>query len=141
MDIERIVRWRNEHDGFNQLVGLEVEDIWEGGSRVSLQLNERKLNPMGTAHGGTIFTLCDAAAGTAALYHGYVAVTLTGTINYFSPGKPTEKLTATTTERKHGRSTGVYDVDVTDSTGKCIASATFNMFYTQTRVEDLIGCD
>lgn len=139
-DIKKVLDWRNHCDGFNQLLGLAVEDIWDGGSRVTLQMEPKLLNPMGNAHGGTIYALCDAAAGSAALFHGYLAVTLTGSINYLSPGKPAEKLCAVTTERKHGRQTGVYEVEVTDSTGRCIATANFTMFYTNQKVEDLVSC-
>lgn len=136
MDLQKLLQWRRKSDGFNHYIGLSIDDIWEGGARVSLQLRPEHLNAVGTAHGGTIFTLCDATAGSAAASRGMIAVTLNGSIHYLYPGKPEQLLTATAKERKHGHRTCVYDVDVNDATGRCIATATFHMFYTGKTLED-----
>ncbi len=138
MEVDKILQWRQNVGGFNQYVGIEVMGIWEGGARAALSLRPELLNPLGMAHGGTIFALCDVAAGSAAASRGIIAVTLTSTINYLYAGQPNEQLIAVATERKHGRRTAVYEVEVTDSTSRCIASATFTMFYTEKKVEDLL---
>ncbi len=36
----------------------------DGGATVEVELTDELLNPLGMAHGGTIFTLCDIAAGS-----------------------------------------------------------------------------
>ena len=138
IEIEKVLKWRRQADGFNHMVGIQVEALWEGGSRLPLPLRPELLNPLGSAHGGTIFTLCDAAAGSAAASRGQIAVTLNGSINYLYSGKPNETLTAVAKERKHGHRTAVYDVDVTDTSGQCIATATFTMFYTGKTIEDFV---
>ena len=86
------------------------------------------------AHGGTIFTLCDIAAGSAAKSQGHVAVTL-DTIHYYRPGRCGKKLTAWRTARKRGRKVSVYMVEVHDDEGKHIADA-FTVFYTGATLDD-----
>ena len=51
--------------GFTQLVGTEVSSAEEGRAAVSLEAQERHLNPSGTVHGGAISTLVDASMAEA----------------------------------------------------------------------------
>lgn len=128
---------RQEAAGLNKLMHMHVLSLDEHGASVELELTPELLNPLGMAHGGTIFTLCDIAAGSAAAASGRVAVTLDSTIHYYRPGKAGLVLTATASERKHGRTTAVYLVEVKDERGWHIADATFTMFYTGQTVADL----
>ena len=67
MTIEKILKLRQEAGGLNKLMHMHVVTLDEhGGATVELELTEELLNPLGMAHGGTIFTLCDIAAGSAA---------------------------------------------------------------------------
>ena len=109
----------------------------DGGATVELDLTEELLNPLGMAHGGTIFTLCDIAAGSAAASHGLVAVTLDSNIHYYRPGRLGKTLTAVAYERKRGKKTAIYMVEVFDDEHKHIADATFTMFYTGQTLEDM----
>ena len=109
----------------------------DGGATVELDLTDELLNPLGMAHGGTIFTLCDIAAGSAAASHGLVAVTLDSNIHYYRPGRPGKTLTAVAYERKRGKKTAVYMVEVHDDEHKHIADAVFTMFYTGQTLEDM----
>lgn len=138
MDFQQILKWRQQGGGLNALLGIQVAHIGEGEAVVTVALTPDTLNPLGIAHGGTIYTLCDAAAGTAAASRGAVAVTMTGVINYLRPGGSGQTLRAVAQELKHGRNTAVYGVDVYDEAEKRIANCTFTMFYTDKRVEDLI---
>lgn len=138
MTIEEILRLRQEAGGLNRLMHMHVVTLDAyGGATVELTLTEDLLNPLGMAHGGTIFTLCDIAAGSAAASHGRVAVTLDSSIHYYRPGRAGKKLTAVAYERKSGRSTAVYMVEVHDEDGTHLADATFTMFYTGQTVEEL----
>ena len=83
MTIEQILKMRQEASGLNKLMHMRVITLdKDGGATVELDLTEELLNPLGLAHGGTIFTLCDIAAGSAAASHGLVAVTLDSNIHY-----------------------------------------------------------
>ena len=127
-----------EANGLNKLMHMRVITLDEdGGATVELDLTDELLNPLGMAHGGTIFTLCDIAAGSAAASQGTVAVTLDSTIHYYRPGRCGKKLTAVAYERKRGRKVSVYMVEVHDDEGKHIADATFTMFYTGATLDDM----
>ena len=123
------LRQRQENGGFNELMGLRVNHIRQGYAEIELSAKPDNLNPLGNAHGGAIFALCDVAAGTAAASYGRVGVTLNASINYLRPGKQGKNLIAKTREIKVGRTTAVYGVDVTDSDGTEVANATFTMYY------------
>ncbi len=68
---------------------------------------------------------------------GTVAVTLDSSINYYRPGRAGHRLTAVAYERKRGRKTSVFMVEVHDDEGKHIADATFTMFYTGATLDDM----
>ena len=95
MTIEEILKLRQEVGGLNKLMHMHVVTLdKDGGATVELDLTPELLNPLGMAHGGTVFTLCDIAAGSAAASQGTVAVTLDSTIHYYRPGRCGKKLTA-----------------------------------------------
>ncbi len=135
--LKQVLEWRQQTDGFNHYVGIRVVGIGDGTSEVEADLTPQMLNPLGMAHGGMIYTLCDAAAGTAAASRGRIAVTLTGSINYLRPGYGGSRLRGHAIEIKSGNQTAVYDVLVDDGTDRQIARATFTMFYTGKTIEDM----
>ena len=138
MTIEQILKMRQEASGLNKLMHMRVITLdKDGGATVELDLTEELLNPLGIAHRGTIFTLCDIAAGSAAASHGMVAVTLDSNIHYYRPGRLGHTLTAVAYERKRGRKTSIYMVEVHDDEHKHIADATFTMFYNGHTLEDM----
>lgn len=123
------LRQRQEQGGFHELLGLRVRHIGPGYAEIELPARPENLNPLGNAHGGAIYALCDVAAGTAAASYGRAGVTLDASIHYLRPGKSDQTLVARTKERKCGRMTAVYDVEVVDEQDTVIASATFTMYY------------
>lgn len=137
MDHTELLKLRQRATGINRYLGIRVLEISDGGAVCELDVTPETLNPLGMAHGGTIFTLCDIAAGSAAASRGNVAVTLTGSINYLKPGVEGERLRAVAAEIKAGKSTAVYTVDVVDGKGARIANSTFTMFYTGRKAEEV----
>ena len=58
MTIEEILKLRQEAGGLNKLMHMHVVTLdKDGGATVELDLTPELLNPLGMAHGGTIFTL------------------------------------------------------------------------------------
>lgn len=137
MTIQEILTWRQQSGGLTQLLRMQITSLTEGTATVELTLTPELLNPLGMAHGGTIFSLCDVAAGTAAASRGRIAVTLNGSINYLNAAHANRTLRAVAIERKQGRKTGVYLIEVFDDCDAHIADATFTMFYTGQTIEDL----
>ncbi len=137
MNIEEALRQRQESGGLNKLMNIHIVSCdGQGGAAAETELNGNVLNPLGIAHGGTVYTLCDVAAGTAAASRGRIAVTLDSSIRYYNPGLAGTKLTAVAHERKYGRSTSSYLVEVHDSNGRHIADASFTMFYNGVTIDN-----
>ncbi len=138
MTIEQILKYRQDANGLNKLMHMHVITLdKDGGATVEVELTDELLNPLGMAHGGTIFSLCDIAAGSAAASHGLIAVTLDSTIHYYRPGIAGKTLTAVAYERKRGKKTSVYMVEVHDDEHKHVADAAFTMFYTGQTLDDM----
>ena len=137
MTTTEILKLRQEANGLNRLMHMHVISLNAHSAVVELELTDELLNPLGMAHGGTIISQCDIAAGSAAAACGRVAVTLDSTIHYYHPGRAGHLLTATASERKSGRTTAVYLIEVRDDEDKHIADATFTMYYTGQTIHDL----
>lgn len=102
-----------ERDGICRTLGIQFLDGGPGFSEVSLVVDERHLNFNGTCHGGTIFTLADAAFGLASNSRGQLAMGINAYITYQMAVLTGERLIARATEVHRGRSTGVYRIEIT----------------------------
>lgn len=125
MDYEKLIRVRQQRNAFCNSIGLEVTEIGPGCARSRLTLRKDHMNPVGSVHGGCIFTMADTTAGSAASSYGIQATTLDSSIHFLRPGMNTDCLYAEATEIKHGKRVSVYAVDVTDAEGNLLAHATF----------------
>jgi uncharacterized protein (TIGR00369 family) len=99
---------------FTELVGTEVSSAEEGRATVSLQAEERHLNPSGTVHGGVISTLVDvvmAEALNTVTEEDEQPFTIQITVNYMKPGKP-GTLTSTAQVRKGGEQITIVEAEV-----------------------------
>lgn len=134
MKYEKLIRHCNENSGFNKHCGITCVQVEEGFSEVELPIRPECLNPGKTVHGGLLFSLGDTAAGVAAISHGVSCVTLSGNFNYLLPGTGT-KLRAFAREVRHGRTTGVYDVEIFDDAQKLVAKGTYTMYFTGEKID------
>ena len=99
---------------FAELVGTELSSAEEGRAAVSLEAEERHLNPSGTVHGGAISTLIDASMAEALntmTEQGEQPFTIQITVNYMKPGKP-GTLTSTAQVRKGGERITIVEAEV-----------------------------
>ena len=136
-DILQHLKYRHEKENlYHQLHGLKIVSLSDGYAEVFLPASPKVLNPLGNFHGGAIYTLCDVAAGTAAASRGRIGVTLSSSLNYMRPGHHDEGLLAKTTERKYGRTTAVYSVDVYQGE-RLIANGQFTMYFTGESVGEM----
>lgn len=108
------------NDRFATENGVSLELLETDRAVACMEIGPRHRNAIGGVMGGAIFTLADFAF--AALTNGpnRFAVAQQVSINYLSPPKG-NRLTATATYRKDGRSSCVVNVNVVDETGRDIA--------------------
>ena len=111
---------------FAELVGTEVSSAEKGRAAVSLEAEERHLNPSGTVHGGAISTLIDVSMAEALntmTEEDEQPFTIQITVNYMTPGKP-GTLTSTAEVRKGGERITIVEAEVVQEEDEVIALAT-----------------
>ena len=109
-----------KNDRFATNAGVELIEIKEGYSKARLVITAEHLNAGGRTQGGAIFTLADLALAAAANSHGTLAFSLSSNITFL--------LYAEARERYIGRTTGYYQIDVTNQEGKLIATFESSVF-------------
>ena len=119
MDIEE-AREFFSHDRFATENGITLEERDERHAVASLALAERHRNAHGGVMGGAIFTLADFAFAVAVNNVHRPTVAQQVSINYLSAPRGA-RLIARARQRRDGRTTCVYIVDVTDDTGRDVA--------------------
>src|SRR5215208_4439832 len=100
--------------GFTDLVGTEISSTEEGRAAVSLEAEERHLNPSGTVHGGVISTLIDAAMAEALdtiTEEDEQPFTIQITVNYMKPAK-LGTLTSTAEVRMGGERVTIVEAEL-----------------------------
>ena len=116
-----------EGDRFALENGVTIDALGEGSATCSLALSPRHRNAEGGVMGGAIFTLIDLAFAAAANNVHRPTVAQQVSMNFLS-GSRGARLTATAACRKDGRTSCVYNVDVTDDLGRDIAQAVITGF-------------
>ena len=109
-----------KNDLFATENGMVIDEIGEDWATCSVVLEPKHRNATGGVMGGAIFTLADFAFAVACNQVHCPTVGLQVSVNYLSGTRGT-KLFAHATCHKDGRTSGVYNVDVTDDLGRDIA--------------------
>ena len=124
--------------GFNGYVGIRPVSCTAEHFEIEAELKDELYNSEGIAHGGFLFTLCDAACGFLARADGRPTVTQSANIYYLRPGRG-RKLRAVSRIIRSGRRTGVYEARVYDEEDKLVSEATCSMFFLETSSSDAPG--
>ena len=98
-----------------------------------LELRADTRNPLGVIHGGALFTLADTVTGTAAYtIADRPCVTLDSSMQFLA-GARGDKIYCQAKPKKIGRTIVVYDVTITDSEDRLVASGIFTFYATGTQ--------
>ena len=108
-------------DPFARFLGIELLELYEGYSKVTMTVGEHMLNFHGIPHGGIIFSLADSAFAAASNSHGQVAVALNVSINYLAAVPLGTRLYAEASEESLGRRIALYRLTVTAEDGTLVA--------------------
>jgi len=108
-------------DPFAKWMGMDLEELTPGHSRVTMTLTPAMLNFHGIPHGGAIFSLADAAFAAASNSHGQTAVALSMTIHYLAAAEPGTRLVAEGQELRKGHRSAFYQITVRTEGGEVIA--------------------
>lgn len=124
MDYSEMIQSANKNP-FADLMDLKITEVREGYAKAEIEVTEKHLNPIGTVHGGCLYTLADVTAGSAAASHGNIAPTLDSNLHFLNAGMNTTHLTAEAHELKYGKRAMVYEVSIYDQNGVVLAFGTF----------------
>ena len=114
MDFEKLRLYRNIKNNFANLLGIKLSEISEGYAKAEMDVKTELLNPIGSLHGGCLYTIADIAGGAAASSYGIHVTTIDGNFHYLRAGINTKELYATATEIKKGKKISVYSISVKD---------------------------
>lgn len=56
-----------ESQEYHQYLGIKVQDCGDGHCRLKISVHKRITNPVGTVHGGVLYSVCAVASSLAAL--------------------------------------------------------------------------
>lgn len=100
--------------------GIVLDAFTEDGSVCSLELTDRHRNAEGGVMGGVMLTLIDFAFATAACNVHRPTVAQQISMNFLNPPRGT-RLTARSSCRKDGKTSCIYQINITDDLGRDIA--------------------
>ena len=107
-------------DNYAGISGIKLESFDDESAVASMEIKDIHRNGLGGVMGGAIFTLGDFAFAVACNNNHMPSVAVNVSINYLTATKGT-KLYAKSKCIRDGKTTGVYQVMITDDLGKEIA--------------------
>jgi acyl-CoA thioesterase len=118
---EEVVNHMMENDFFSQWLGIEVLEIKEGYSRIKMTVRKEMVNGFGIVHGGIPFSLADSAFAFACNNRNNLSVALDTSINFIKAVHVGDELTAEAIEVHNGKSTGLYNITITNQNNHAVA--------------------
>lgn len=109
------------NDHATKFLGIRIKSVGEGTATLTMTVQKEHCNGHGTCHGGIMFALADSAFAFACNSRNQSTVAQHNSITYLAPGNLGDQLTATAHEVQLKGRSGIYDVSVTDQSGKIIA--------------------
>lgn len=127
MDKQEFLKEVNSRCEFNKYNHIYTTDIGPDYSVVESELRPESMNPLGMAHGGFVYSMCDVAAGVVISQRAKHFVTLSGNLYFMRPSKG-KKLRCEGKVIKSGRTVNVVDTSVFDDNGTLTAKGTFEIY-------------
>ncbi len=110
------------------MMGIEVQSVALGFAELTMTVRPEFANGYGMCQGGLIATLADTAFAHACNSANKKTVAQGFSIDFIRPANVGETLTAVAQEQSRGRFTGLYQVKVSNPSGKLVAILNGNSF-------------
>lgn len=122
MNFAKAMEEVNKLHDFGNFTKCKMMDISEGRSVVEMEVCDFMSNPVGTIHGGALFTLADIAVGSAASSYGAPAVSQSISFHFLRAATmDCKKITAYGNVIKRGKRSITIEVKLEDDKGNLIA--------------------
>jgi acyl-CoA thioesterase len=132
---KKLIDYRNTANRFAVDNGINIISIGDGCAEVELAITTHHLNPIGSIHGGCLYTIADTAAGCASSSYGINATTMNTDFHYLRPGLNTKRIVARSHVLKKGRRTIVIQVDIYDQDESQLCTGIFTMMSLGTTID------
>ena len=109
-------------DKFATINGIVIDELNEDSCVCSMDIRDDHRNAMGGVMGGVMFTLADFAQAVISNHMHRYTTALNVSINFLSQPKG-NRLIAKAECVKSGRTTGVFNISISDDTGRMVAVA------------------
>jgi acyl-CoA thioesterase len=97
-----------------------------------MKIDERMRNPIGSVHGGVLYTCADVVGGSAAASYGTKITTLDSSMQYLRPGlQECTELIGVGKVIKRGKRVIVSQVEIRSQTGTVLSTGTFTYMVLQ----------
>jgi len=117
----QVVQHMMEHDLFSQWLGINMIEIKEGYSKITMTIRKEMINGLGIIHGGVAFSMADSAFAFACNNRNVLSVALDTSINFLKPVHVDDVLIAEAKELHNGKSTGLYHITITNQHNHVVA--------------------
>lgn len=131
---EQILRKMVDENTYMKFLGIELLEVKPGLALARMKYKRELTNPYGMLHGGSLYSLADIVAGTAACMSGYYVTTVTGSMNFMLPAEETEYIYCEAVQLRYGKHLAVFEVKMKDDEGKLLDSGEFTFFITEHKV-------
>lgn len=119
---KEVVAYMMQHDLFSQWLGIEVLDVKDGYSKISMTVRPEMINGFGIVHGGVAFSMADSCFAFACNNRNVLSVALDTSINFLKPVHVGDVLLAEAKEMHNGKSTGLYHISIYNQHQHLVAS-------------------
>ena len=116
-----VVNQMMKDDLFSQWLGIGIIEIKEGYSKIKMTVRSEMINGLGIVHGGIAFSLADSSFAFACNNRNNLSVALDTSINFLKPVHIGDELFAEAKEIHNGKSTGLYQVTITNQRNHIVA--------------------
>jgi len=108
-------------DLFSQWLGVQIIEIKEGYSKIKMKVRREMINGLHIVHGGIAFSLADSSFAFACNSRNNLSVALDTSINFLKPVHVGDELIAEAKEIHNGKSTGLYQITITNQRNHTVA--------------------
>ncbi|MCM1212580.1 MAG: PaaI family thioesterase [Blautia sp.] len=133
-DKEKIMRNILENNDYIRFLGMEFLEVRQDYAYTRMKYKKEIANPYGTLHGGSLYSLADVTAGTAACMGGYYVTTVSGTMNFMLPADRTEYVYCKASMLRGGKHLAVYEVKLLNDADMLLDSGEFTFYVTKEKL-------
>lgn len=128
LDLDTMNQKNKEKGGFSHFMGMHIDSASKEEVICSFEPESHHSNPIGTVHGGALFSLADSTGGILCNHFSDHVTTLNASINYLAAGVNASRIYAVARPIKVGRTIIVNSVNIYNDQDKLLCEASFTYY-------------